>query len=48
MSKFEEIAKGIAKKEGTSKKTVGAILASSTRNASKAAKKKNPNLRKVK
>lgn len=35
-------------KEGYSKKEAGAILASKTRSASKAAKKKNPNLKKVK
>jgi len=34
--------------EGYSKGAAGAILASKTRGASKAAKKKNPNLRKVK
>lgn len=34
--------------EGYSKKAAGAILANSTRNASKSAKKKNPNLKKVK
>jgi len=35
-------------KEGYSKKAAGAILASSTRNASKQAKKANPKLNKVK
>jgi hypothetical protein len=35
-------------KEGYSKKSAGAILAKKTRNASKSAKKKNPNLLKVK
>lgn len=35
-------------KEGYSAKSAGAILASKTRNASKAAKKKNPKLNKVK
>lgn len=34
--------------EGYSKKEAGAILASSTRKASKSAKAKNPRLRKVK
>lgn len=34
--------------EGYSKKIAGAIIASSSRNASKAAKKANPNLNKVK
>jgi acetyl-CoA acetyltransferase len=38
----------IAKKQGISQKRAGAILAASTRNASKAAKKRNPNLKKVK
>lgn len=33
--------------EGYSKKAAGAILASKTRNASAAAKKKNPKLKKV-
>ncbi len=38
---------GKIEKEGYSKDQVGAILASKSRNASKAAKKKNPRLRKV-
>jgi len=38
----------ISKREGVSKKAAGAILASATRKASPAAKKKNPNLKKVK
>lgn len=38
----------IAAKEGVSEKAAGAILAKSTRNASPAAKKKNPRLRRVK
>jgi len=38
----------IAEKEGVSEKAAGAILAKSTRNASPAAKAKNPRLRKVK
>lgn len=38
----------IAKKEGVSKKSAGAILAKSSRNASAKAKKKNPALKKVK
>jgi hypothetical protein len=38
----------IAKKEGVSSKRAGAILASASRGASKAAKAKNPNLKKVK
>lgn len=44
---FKAAAKNIMSKEGVSKKAAGAILASSTRNASKAAKKENPNLKKV-
>lgn len=35
-------------KEGYSKESAGAILANSTRNSSKAAKAKNPKLKKVK
>ncbi len=38
----------IAKKQGISKKSAGAILASSARKASPAAKRRNPNLLKVK
>lgn len=45
---FKSVQKKIEKKEGVSKKAAGAILAKSTRNASPAAKKKNPNLKKVK
>lgn len=44
---FTNIANSIAKKEGVSKKSAGAILASSTRKASPAAKKNNPALKKV-
>jgi uncharacterized protein YoaH (UPF0181 family) len=44
---FEAVQKKI-QGEGYSSKEAGAILASSTRNASKAAKKANPNLKKVK
>lgn len=44
---FQAAAKNIEKKEGISKDAAGAILASATRNASKAAKKANPNLKKV-
>jgi hypothetical protein len=39
---------GKIQKEGYSKKVAGAILANSTRNASKKAKAKNPNLNRVK
>ena len=44
---FKKVAKSIAKKEGISEKAAGAILASSTRKASAAAKKANPRLKKV-
>lgn len=45
---FKKVAASIAKKAGVSKKEAGAMLASSTRKASKKAKKKNPRLKKVK
>lgn len=45
---FKSAQRSIARKEGVSMKAAGAILASSTRKASPAAKRKNPNLRKVK
>jgi len=45
---FKSVQKKIEKSEGVSKKAAGAILANSTRNASAAAKRKNPNLKKVK
>lgn len=45
---FKAAQKNIAKKEGVSMKSAGAILASSTRNASAKAKKSNPNLKRVK
>lgn len=45
---FKSVQSLIAKKEGISKKSAGAILANSTRHASKAAKKANPRLNKVK
>ncbi len=45
---FKSVQKSIARKQGVSMKAAGAILASSTRKASPAAKRKNPNLRKVK
>lgn len=45
---FKAVAKKIAAKEGVSKKAAGAMLASSTRKASPAAKKSNPKLKKVK
>lgn len=45
---FKAVQNKIAKKEGISKKSAGAILASASRNASPAAKAKNPKLNKVK
>lgn len=45
---FKAAQASIEKKGGYSAKAAGAILASSTRKASKSAKAKNPNLKKVK
>lgn len=45
---FKNVAKSIAKKQKISVKQASAILASSTRKASKKAKKKNPRLKRVK
>jgi hypothetical protein len=45
---FAKVQAKIAKKSGVSMESAGAILASSTRKASPAAKKSNPNLKKVK
>lgn len=45
---FKSAQSSIAKKEGISKKRAGAILASATRGASSAAKRKNPRLKRVK
>jgi hypothetical protein len=45
---FKAAQKSIAKKQGVSMESAGAILASGARKASPAAKKKNPNLKKVK
>lgn len=45
---FKSVENKIASKEGVSKKSAGAILAKSSRNASAAAKKKNPKLKRVK
>lgn len=45
---FKSVQAKIAKKQGISKERAGAILAVSTRNASAAAKKANPNLKRVK
>ena len=44
---FAAAQKSIAKKQGISEKRAGAILAASARKASPAAKKANPNLKKV-
>lgn len=45
---FHKAAESIAKKEGVSQKEASAILASSTRKASPAAKRANPALKNVK
>lgn len=45
---FKAVQSAISKKEGVSKERAGAILASASRNASPAAKKSNPALKKVK
>jgi hypothetical protein len=45
---FKAVASKIAKKQGISKKRASAILASATRKASPAAKRKNPRLKRVK
>lgn len=45
---FKAVQKKIAKKSGVSNERAGAILAAATRKASPAAKRKNPNLKKVK
>lgn len=44
---FKEEQKKIAKKEGITFTSAGAILANASRKASPAAKKANPNLKKV-
>jgi len=44
---FKAAQSQIAKRQGISQKRAGAILASATRKASPAAKKRNPNLKKV-
>lgn len=44
---FEAVQEAIARREGLEKAKAGAILAASTRRASKAAKRKNPRLKKV-
>lgn len=45
---FKSVQAKIAKKDGVSKKSAGAILASASRKASPAAKRKNTKLNKVK
>lgn len=45
---FEKTQAKIAKKQGISEERAGAILASGARKASPAAKRANPNLKKVK
>lgn len=45
---FKAVQNKIASKEGVSKKSAGAILASASRKASSKAKAANPRLRKVK
>ena len=45
---FKAVQAKIARQEGVSKEAAGAILAHSTRNASAAAKRANPALKKVK
>lgn len=45
---FKAVQAKIAAKEGVSSKRAGAILASAGRNASQAAKNKNPRLNKIK
>jgi hypothetical protein len=44
---FKAVQASIAKKEGVSGSRAGAILAAATRRASPAAKKANPNLKRV-
>lgn len=45
---FKAVQKKIARKQGVSMEAAGAILASAARNASPAAKKANPRLKRVK
>jgi hypothetical protein len=45
---FKSVQSKIAKKDGVSKKSAGAILANASRNASAKAKKANPKLKRVK
>ena len=44
---FKAVQSDIAKKQGISKESAGAILAAATRNASAGAKKTNPKLKNV-
>lgn len=44
---FDKASASIARKEGVSQKSADAILAASSRNASKKAKKANPRLKRV-
>ena len=44
---FQNVQAKIARKQGISKASAGAILAASTRRASATAKRKNPRLKKV-
>lgn len=45
---FKKVVAKVVKEQGVSKKRAGAIVAAASRNASPAAKKRNPNLKKVK
>lgn len=45
---FKAASKSVQKKEGVSKESADKIIAAGARNASAKAKKKNPNLKKVK
>ena len=45
---FASVQSSIARRQGISKDRAGAILAHSTRNASPAAKRRNPRLKRVK
>lgn len=45
---FKKVQAEIAEKQGISRERAGAILAAGARKASPAAKKENPNLKKVK
>jgi len=45
---FDAAARDVAKRQGVSMKRARAIIAAGARKASPAAKKRNPNLRKVK